>query len=50
LIANTGGVNGSFVEYQGRIGKEAFELKYKIIKAVRNVLTEAVVDKRILEL
>jgi glutamate dehydrogenase (NAD(P)+) len=43
FIANAGGVIGSFVEYQGRTEKEAFELiKYKIVKAVRNILTEAV--------
>jgi len=44
FIANAGGVIGSFVEYQGRTEKEAFELiKYKIVKVVRNILTEAVV-------
>jgi glutamate dehydrogenase (NAD(P)+) len=44
FIANSGGVIGSFVEYQGRTEKEAFELiRYKIVKAVRNILTEAVV-------
>ena len=43
FIANAGGVIGSFVEYQGRTEKEAFELiKYKIVKAVRHILTEAV--------
>ncbi|HET7344826.1 MAG TPA: Glu/Leu/Phe/Val dehydrogenase [Nitrososphaeraceae archaeon] len=43
FIANSGGVIGSFVEYQGRTEKEAFELiRYKIVKAVRNVLTEAI--------
>ena len=43
FIANSGGVIGSFVEYQGRTEKEAFELiKYKIVKAVRNILTEAI--------
>jgi glutamate dehydrogenase (NAD(P)+) len=46
FIANAGGVIGSFVEFQGRTEKEAFELiKYKIVKAVRNVLTEAVVGQ-----
>lgn len=46
FIANAGGVIGSFVEYQGRTEKEAFELiKYKIVKAVRNILTEAVVTQ-----
>jgi len=46
FIANAGGVIGSFVEYQGRTEKEAFELiKYKIVKAVRNLLTEAVVGQ-----
>ncbi len=44
FIANAGGVIGSFVEYQGRTEKEAFELiKCKIVKAVRNILTEAIV-------
>jgi glutamate dehydrogenase (NAD(P)+) len=44
FIANAGGVIGSFVEYQGRTEKEAFELiKYKIVKAIRNILTEAVI-------
>lgn len=44
FIANAGGVIGSFVEYQGRTEKDAFELiKYKIVKAVRNILTEAIV-------
>jgi glutamate dehydrogenase (NAD(P)+) len=44
FIANAGEVIGSFVEYQGRTEKEAFELiKYKIVKAVRNILTESVV-------
>jgi glutamate dehydrogenase (NAD(P)+) len=44
FIANAGGVRGSFVEYQGRTEKEAFELiKYKIVKAIRNILTEAVI-------
>ena len=44
FIANAGGVIGSFVEYQGRTEKEAFELiKYKIVKAIRSILTEAVV-------
>jgi glutamate dehydrogenase (NAD(P)+) len=46
FIANAGGVIGSFVEYQGRTEKEAFEIiKYKIVKAVRNLLTEAVVGQ-----
>jgi glutamate dehydrogenase (NAD(P)+) len=46
FIANAGGVIGSFVEYQGRTEKEAFELiKYKIVKAVRNILTEAVMTR-----
>jgi glutamate dehydrogenase/leucine dehydrogenase len=43
FIANAGGVIGSFVEYQGRTEKEAFELiRYKIVKAVRNVLAESI--------
>lgn len=41
FIANAGGVIGSFVEYQGRTEKEAFQLiEYKIVKIVKNVLTE----------
>ncbi|MBV9177008.1 MAG: Glu/Leu/Phe/Val dehydrogenase [Nitrososphaeraceae archaeon] len=43
FIANAGGVIGSFVEYQGRTEKEAFELiRYKIVKGVRNVLAESI--------
>lgn len=43
FIANAGGVIGSFVEYEGRTEKEAFELiRYKIVKAVRNVLAESI--------
>jgi glutamate dehydrogenase (NAD(P)+) len=43
FIANAGGVIGSFVEYQGRTEKEAFELiRYKIVKAVRTVLAESI--------
>jgi glutamate dehydrogenase (NAD(P)+) len=43
FIANAGGVIGSFVEYQGRTEKEAFELiRYKIVQVVKKVLTEAI--------
>ena len=50
FIANAGGVIGSFVEYQGRTEKEAFELiKYKIVKAVRKYLPKPLLDKRTLE-
>ena len=43
FIANAGGVIGSFVEYQGRTEKEAFELiRYKIVKAVRTILAESI--------
>jgi glutamate dehydrogenase/leucine dehydrogenase len=43
FIANSGGVIGSFVEYQGRTEKEAFELiRYKIVKAVRNLLVDSI--------
>jgi glutamate dehydrogenase (NAD(P)+) len=46
FLANAGGVIGSFVEYQGRTEKEAFELiSYKITKNIKQVLTEAVVQK-----
>jgi glutamate dehydrogenase (NAD(P)+) len=46
FLANAGGVIGSFVEYQGRTEKEAFELiSYKITKNIKQVLTEAVVLK-----
>jgi len=39
FLANAGGVIGSFVEYQGRTEKEAFELiKYKISKNIKNIL------------
>jgi glutamate dehydrogenase (NAD(P)+) len=46
FIANAGGVIGSFVEYQGRTEKEAFELiRYKIVKSVRNVLSESIMKE-----
>lgn len=46
FLANAGGVIGSFVEYQGRTEKEAFDLiKYKIAKNIRQVLTEAILQK-----
>jgi glutamate dehydrogenase (NAD(P)+) len=38
--------NLSFVEYQGRTEKEAFDLiSYKITKNIKQVLTEAIVQK-----
>ena len=46
FLANAGGVIGSFVEYQGRTEKEAFDLiEYKITKNVKEVLTEAIMKK-----
>jgi glutamate dehydrogenase (NAD(P)+) len=46
FLANAGGVIGSFVEYQGRTEKEAFDLiSYKITKNLKQVLTEAIVQK-----
>lgn len=43
FLANAGGVIGSFVEYQGRTEKEAFELiRYKISKNIKNILTQAI--------
>jgi glutamate dehydrogenase (NAD(P)+) len=46
FLANAGGVIGSFVEYQGRTEKEAFDLiKYKITKNIRQVLTEVIMQK-----
>jgi glutamate dehydrogenase (NAD(P)+) len=46
FIANAGGVIGSFVEYQGRTEKEAFQLiEYKIVKIVKNVLTKAILEE-----
>ena len=46
FLANAGGVIGSFVEYQGRTEKEAFDLiNYKITKNVKQVLAEAIVQK-----
>jgi glutamate dehydrogenase (NAD(P)+) len=45
FIANAGGVMGSFVEYQGRTEKEAFELiDYKITKNVKQMLSDAMVQ------
>ena len=46
FLANAGGVIGSFVEYQGRTEKEAFDLiEYKITKNIKEVLTEAIMKK-----
>lgn len=46
FLANAGGVIGSFVEYQGRTEKEAFDLiSYKITKNIKLVLAEAIVQK-----
>jgi glutamate dehydrogenase (NAD(P)+) len=46
FLANAGGVIGSFVEYQGRTEREAFDLiKYKITKNIKEILTEAVMQK-----
>jgi len=46
FLANAGGVIGSFVEYQGRTEKEAFELiKYKISKFIKNILTQAIMNE-----
>lgn len=45
FLANAGGVIGSFVEYQGRTEKEAFELiDYKITKNVKQILSDAMVQ------
>jgi glutamate dehydrogenase (NAD(P)+) len=46
FLANAGGVIGSFVEYQGRTEKEAFELiRYKISKNIKNILTQAIMNE-----
>lgn len=46
FLANAGGVIGSFVEYQGRTEKEAFDLiRYKISKNIKNVLTQAIMNE-----
>jgi glutamate dehydrogenase (NAD(P)+) len=46
FLANAGGVIGSFVEYQGRTEKDAFELiRYKIAKNIKNILTQAIVNE-----
>jgi glutamate dehydrogenase (NAD(P)+) len=43
FLANAGGVIGSFVEYQGRTEKDAFDLiEYKISKNIKEVLSEAI--------
>ena len=45
FLANAGGVIGSFVEYQGRTEKEAFELiNYKITRNVKQILSDALVQ------
>lgn len=42
FLANSGGVIGSFVEYQGRTEKEAFELiSYKITKNIKQSLSDS---------
>lgn len=46
FLANAGGVIGSFVEYQGRTEKEAFDLiEYKITKNIKEVLAEAIMKE-----
>ncbi len=46
FLANAGGVIGSFVEYQGRTEKEAFDLiEYKITKNIKEVITEAIMKE-----
>jgi glutamate dehydrogenase (NAD(P)+) len=46
FLANAGGVIGSFVEYQGRTEKEAYELiNYKISKNIKNILTQAIMNE-----
>jgi glutamate dehydrogenase (NAD(P)+) len=46
FLANAGGVIGSFVEYQGRTEKEAFELiRYKIAKNIKGILTQAIMNE-----
>ena len=46
FLANAGGVIGSFVEYQVRTEKEAFELiEYKISKNIKEILTEAIMKQ-----
>ena len=46
FLANAGGVIGSFVEYQGRTEKDAFDLiEYKITKNIKEVLTEAIMKE-----
>jgi len=42
FLANSGGVIGSFVEYQGRTEKEAFDLiSYKITKNIKQSLSDS---------
>lgn len=46
FLVNAGGVIGSFVEYQGRTEKEAFDLiEYKITKNIKEILTEAIMKE-----
>jgi len=45
FLANSGGVIGSFVEYQGRTEKEAFDLiSYKIAKNVKQSLADSFLE------
>jgi glutamate dehydrogenase (NAD(P)+) len=47
FLANAGGVIGSFVEYQGRTEKEAFDLiEYKITKNIKEIFTEAIMKEQ----
>jgi glutamate dehydrogenase (NAD(P)+) len=45
FLANSGGVIGSFVEYQGRTEKEAFDLiSYKIAKNIKQSLADSFLE------
>jgi glutamate dehydrogenase (NAD(P)+) len=47
FIVNAGGVIGSYVEYQGRTEKDAFELiQYKTTKNLKIILGEAIQSSR----
>jgi glutamate dehydrogenase/leucine dehydrogenase len=47
IIANAGGVIGSYAEYLNKTEDEAFRLiEDKIVKNVRNVVSEAVMSNR----
>lgn len=47
IIANAGGVIGSFVEYKGGTEKDAFDIiAYKISRNVKSVLAKSIMEEK----